>query len=43
MKMGETDSADKFMVLVVVYLSVLIETMRREEITNWSTTGYYQS
>jgi predicted membrane GTPase involved in stress response len=31
MKMGETDSADKFMVLVVVYfLSVLIETMRRE-------------
>jgi GTP-binding protein len=31
MKMGETDSADKFMVLVVVlHLSVLIETMRRE-------------
>jgi predicted membrane GTPase involved in stress response len=30
MKMGETDSADKFMVLVVVlHLSVLIETMRR--------------
>jgi GTP-binding protein len=32
MKLGETDSADKFMVLVVEYfhLSVLIETMRRE-------------
>jgi predicted membrane GTPase involved in stress response len=31
MKMGETDSADKFMVLVgVLHLSVLIETMRRE-------------
>jgi predicted membrane GTPase involved in stress response len=29
--MGETDSADKFMVLVgVLHLSVLIETMRRE-------------
>jgi predicted membrane GTPase involved in stress response len=29
--MGETDSADKFMVLVgVFHLSVLIETMRRE-------------
>jgi GTP-binding protein len=31
MKMGETDSADKFMFLVgVLHLSVLIETMRRE-------------
>jgi predicted membrane GTPase involved in stress response len=36
MKMGETDSADKFMVLVVsTSPSVLIETMRREgRITN---------
>jgi GTP-binding protein len=32
MKMGETDSADKFMVFGrgVLHLSVLIETMRRE-------------
>jgi predicted membrane GTPase involved in stress response len=31
MKMGETDSADKFMVgRGVLHLSVLIETMRRE-------------
>jgi GTP-binding protein len=31
MKLGETDSADKFMFLVgVLHLSVLIETMRRE-------------
>jgi hypothetical protein len=29
MKMGETDSADKFMVLVVEYFTYLIETMRR--------------
>jgi GTP-binding protein len=30
MKMGETDSADKFMVLVVVYFTYLFLTMRRE-------------
>jgi GTP-binding protein len=32
MKMGETDSADKFMVLVVEYFTIIcsIETMRRE-------------
>jgi GTP-binding protein len=38
MKLGETDSADKFMVFCrgLLHLSVLIETMRREGWnTNW--------
>jgi hypothetical protein len=40
MKMGETDSADKFMVWSWTSPSVLIETMRREELQ--TTTSYYQ-
>jgi GTP-binding protein len=44
MKMGETDSADKFMVFGrVLHLSVLIETMRREGYELKSVNhSYYQ-
>jgi predicted membrane GTPase involved in stress response len=42
MKMGETDSADKFMVFGrgVLHLSVLIETMRREGYMNYKLVNH---
>jgi hypothetical protein len=45
MKMGETDSADKFMVLVVEYFTYLFLLKQWEErwITNRSTTSYQRN